>query len=329
MPERYTGIVGIGSFIPDSVLTNFDLEKMVDTSDEWIQTRTGIQKRHIAPDGMTTSTMAVEAARHALDMANVQAKDLDLIICGTVTPDQPLPSTASFIQQKLGAKNAAGFDMAAACAGFLYALTIGHQFIQTGYARRVLIIGVELLSRSVNWEDRTTCVLFGDGAGAAVLAPIDQPGYLAGRMYLDGELADLICQPAGGTRIPMSETVLKEKSHLIRMRGNEVFRIAVRYMGRAVQEALKEAGLEPSSLDWVVPHQANERITLALTDYLNLPKEKVYNNIANYGNTSAASIPIALCEMLEKKILYQGQVLAMTALGGGISYAASIVRWTI
>ena len=329
MAERTSGIVGIGAYIPERVLTNFDLEKMVDTSDEWIRTRTGIRERRIAPDNIATSDMSVEAARQALEMAGVKPEELDLIICATVTPDQPLPSTASFIQARLGAVNAAGFDMAAACAGFLYALTTAHQFICTGYARRILIIGVEILSRIVNWEDRSTCVLFGDGAGAAVVAPVDRGGYISGRMYLDGSLAELICQPAGGTRLPLNENLLKEHLHKIKMRGNEVFRIAVRYMGRAVRDVLDDAGISPKDVDWVVPHQANERITRSLTDYLGFPPEKVYSNIERYGNTSAASIPIALREMVDRGLLKRDQLVVMTALGAGISYAANLVRWSI
>lgn len=329
MLEKTSGIVGIGAYVPDKVLTNFDLEKMVDTSDEWIRTRTGIRERRIAPDSMTTSDMAVEASKQALEMAGVKPTELDLILCATVTPDQPLPATAAFIQHRLGATNAAGFDMAAACAGFLYALTTAHQFIVTGYAKRILIIGVELLSRHLDWEDRRTCVLFGDGAGAAVISPVDKGGYVAGRMYLDGSLAELICQPAGGTRIPITQSAINEKLHKIKMRGNEVFRIAVRYMGRAMKEVMEEAGVTPEDIDWVVPHQANERITQALTDYLGFPGKKVYSNIERYGNTSAASIPIALREMVDKDLLKAGQLVAMTALGGGIAYAANLIRWSI
>ncbi len=327
MAELRATIVGIGAYVPPKVLTNFDLERMVDTSDEWIRTRTGIRERRIAPDDVVTSTMSVEASRQALAMAGIRPEQIDLILCCTVTPDQPFPATAAIIQRDLGARNAAGLDMGAACAGFLYGLTVADQFIRTGAARYVLLIGVELLSRFVNWQDRSTCVLFGDGAGAAVLTGTRDRGVLASRLYLDGELADLICLPAGGTRIPINAQVMQEGLHYIHMRGNEVFRIAVRYMGRALQDVIAEAGVSAEDIDWMVPHQANYRITTALADYLQFPMDRVYSNIERYGNTSAASIPIALWEMVDRGLLRQGQLVAMTALGAGIAYAATLLRW--
>ncbi len=329
MKNRYSTIRGIGGYLPDKVLSNFDLEKIVDTTDEWIRTRTGIQYRHIAPEGIHTSTMAVEASRKALDMAGLEPKDIDLIVCGTVTPDQPLPATAAFIQTELGARNAAGFDFAAACAGFLYGLIMADKFIKTGYADTVLVIGVELLSRIIDWSDRATCVLFGDGAGAAVVTASEEPGFLGGKMYLDGTLADLIQVPAGGSRLPVNEKIIEERLNCVKMRGREVFRIAVRYMGRALHSAFQEANVNPSDIDWLVPHQANDRITFALTEYMKFPIDRVYRNIEYTGNTSAASIPIALAEMVEKKLIHKGQLIAMTALGAGIAYASALVRWSI
>jgi 3-oxoacyl-[acyl-carrier-protein] synthase-3 len=327
MAERRTAIIGIGAYLPPKVLTNWDLEKMVDTSDEWIRTRTGIRERRIAPEGIYTSTMSVEASRQALQMAGLRPEQIDLILCCTVTPDYPFPATAALIQKDLGAWNAFGFDMQAACAGFLYGLTVADQFIRTGAARYVLVVGVELLSRVTDWQDRSTCVLFGDAAGAAVLTAAEDRGLLASRMYLDGSLWDLIYLPAGGTRMPASEKTVQERLHFLRMRGNEVFRVAVRYMGRAVREVLEDAGLTPDQVDWLVPHQANHRITQALIDYLGLPPERVYANIEYTGNTSAASIPVALAEMLEKGLLRSGQVVGLTALGAGIAYGAALLRW--
>lgn len=327
MAERRTAIVGIGAYLPPKVLTNFDLEKMVDTSDEWIRTRTGIRERRIAPEGIYTSTMSVEASRRALQMAGLRPEQIDIIICCTVTPDYPCPATAALIQKDLGAWNAFGFDMQAACAGFLYGLTVADQFIRTGVARYVLVIGVEMLSRVTDWQDRSTCVLFGDAAGAAVVTTAEGRGLLASRLYLDGSLWDLIYLPAGGTRLPASEKTVQERLHFLKMRGNEVFRVAVRYMGRAVREVLEDAGLTVDQVDWLVPHQANHRITQALTDYLGLPAEKVYANIEYTGNTSAASIPVALVEMLEKGLLRPGQLVGLTALGAGIAYGAALLRW--
>ncbi len=327
MAERRTAIVGIGAYLPPRVLTNFDLEKMVDTSDEWIRTRTGIRERRIAPEDVYTSTMSVEASRQALQMAGLRPDQVDLIVCCTVTPDYPFPATAALIQKDLGAWNAFGFDIQAACAGFLYGLTVADQFIRTGAARYVLVVGVEMLSRVTDWRDRSTCVLFGDAAGAAVVTAVEGRGLLASRLYLDGSLWDLIYLPAGGTRLPASEKTVQERLHFIKMRGNEVFRVAVRYMGRAVREVLEDAGLTADQVDWLVPHQANHRITQALIDYLGVPTEKVYANIEYTGNTSAASIPVALVEMLEKGLLRSGQVVGLTALGAGIAYGAALLRW--
>jgi len=325
---RRAGILGLGASIPEKVITNFDLEKMVDTSDEWIRTRTGIRERRVAPEGQTTSDLALAAARQALAAAGLTAERLDLIIVATVTPDMPFPATACLVQERLGAHRAAAFDLEAACSGFVYALTTGAQFIQAGVYDYVLVIGAETLSRIVDWTDRSTCVLLGDGAGAVVLGPVpDDAGILAAYLGADGSGADLLKQPAGGSLLPASLETVKRRLHFIQMQGREVFRFAVNIMGDAAQKALAQCGLTFADVDLYVPHQANYRIIEASAKRFGLPMEKVMVNIDRYGNTSAASIPVALNEAFRAGRIKSGDIVLLVAFGGGLTWGAAVVKW--
>jgi 3-oxoacyl-[acyl-carrier-protein] synthase-3 len=301
---------------------------MVDTSDEWITTRTGIKQRHIAGPEETASTLSIAAARQALDRAGIEGKDLDLIIVATVCADYPFPSTANLVQHALGAQCGA-FDMQAACTGFLYALSTAHQFIANGSAKHALVIGVEVLSRVLDYTDRSTAVLFGDGAGAVVLSASDEPGGLLGfTLGSDGARPELLWIPAGGSAEPITEESLRNRRNFVQMQGSEVFKFATRIMGTAMEEALAQAGMTAHDMDLFIPHQANLRIIETASKRLNLPPEKVFVNIANYGNTSAAAIPIALCEAVEQGRVFPGAHLGMVAFGAGLTWAAAVVRWT-
>lgn len=328
-----TQIIGTGSYAPSRVLTNQDLERIVDTSDTWIRERTGIQERRQAAPDEATSDMAVEAARHALEMAGVAPEDLDLIVVGTITPDMPMPSCAAFVQVKLGAKRAFAFDVSAACAGSLYALSVADQFIRNGQVRRALVIGAELLTRAVNWEDRNTCVLFGDGAGALVLAPGapdeagPERGILSTHLRTDGALAEILTIPGGGSRTPMTEEGVREKLNTLHMNGREVFKFAVRALVDATQEALGTHGLKVDEVDHVIAHQANLRILEAVLERLEIPREKCWLNLHKYGNTSSASLPITLDEALRAGRLKRGDVIAMMAIGAGMTWGSAVVRW--
>ncbi len=321
-------IAGTGSALPDKVMTNFDLEKIVDTSDEWITTRTGIKERRIAEEGEYMSTFASDASRKALEMAGIDAADVDLIICGTVTPDMPIPSTACFIQENLGAKRAACFDMAAGCSGFIYGLEIANQFIATGTFRNILVIGAELLSKFLDWTDRTTCVIFADGAGATLVTRGEAPhGILASCLRADGKMADFICLPGGGTRNPPSEKIYREGLQFIRMKGNETFKIAVRSLEEVSREVLRRANLTPDQVDLFVPHQANRRIIDAVGVRLGVDPDRVYVNVDRVGNTSAASIPIALDEAVRANRVKPGDIILFAAFGAGLTWGATILRW--
>ncbi len=321
-------IAGTGSALPDKVMTNFDLEKIVDTSDEWITTRTGIKERRIAEEGEYMSTFATGASRKALEMAGIDAADVDLIICGTVTPDMPIPSTACFIQENLGAKRAACFDMAAGCSGFIYGLEIANQFITTGTFRNILVIGAELLSKFLDWTDRTTCVIFADGAGAALVTRGEAPrGILASCLRADGKMADFICLPGGGTRNPPSEKTYREGLQYIRMKGNETFKIAVRSLEEVSREVLRRANLTPDQVDLFVPHQANRRIIDAVGVRLGVDPDRVYVNVDRVGNTSAASIPIALDEAVRANRVKPGDTILFAAFGAGLTWGATLLRW--
>jgi 3-oxoacyl-[acyl-carrier-protein] synthase III len=322
-------ILGTGSYAPSRILTNHDLEKLIDTSDAWIVERTGIRQRHIAGDDEATSDMAVAAARKALEMAATDAADLDMIIVGTISPDMPMPSCAVFVQTKLGASRAFAFDVSAACAGSLYGLSIADQFIRSGSAKRVLVIGAELLSRVVDWEDRSSCVLFGDAAGAMVVGPSDDPrrGFLSAHLHSDGAAANILAIPGGGSRYPQSEEVLAKKMHKVAMNGREVYKFALRALPEAVLEALAAHGLKPGAIDHVVSHQANARIVESVLDRLGIPQEKCWLNIDRYGNTSSASLPISLDEANRAGRLNPGDLVAMMAIGGGMAWGSALLRW--
>jgi len=327
-------ILGTGHFLPPTVRTNRDIEKMVDTSDEWIVERTGIRERRIAEPGMVTSDMAAEAAKSAIARAGLTAKDIDMIIVGTVTPDMPMPATAVFVQQKIGAGHCPAFDISAACAGFLFGLTLADSLVRTGAVRHVLVIGVELLSRVIDWEDRTTCVLFGDGAGAIVLGPSEgalaadgKPrGVLATRINTDGEMAPSLWIPGGGSKNPPSADVLATKLHKVHMRGQDIFKVAIKNLYSASKAAVDQAGMTPEEVDWVCPHQANLRIIDQATTRLGVPKDKILVNLERVGNTSSASIPILLDESIRSGRVKEGQTVVMCALGAGISWGGAVVR---
>ena len=323
---RGTRFAGIGYYVPEKVLTNFDFEKMVDTTDEWIVTRTGIHERHIAKAEEASSDMAINAARIAMADANVTPGDIDLIVVGTATGDLPFPSTACIVQDKIRAKNAAAFDVAAACSGFIYAVTIVHSMICSGKVRRALVIGVETLSRIVDYQDRATCVLFGDGAGAVVLESCDPgEGILATCIKSDGSYTDLLYQPAGGSRRPLTEERLKNRENYIKMKGDGLFKYAVKAMVDAGETVLRDANMKTADIDFVIPHQANLRIIEGVRTRLRLPREKVIVNIDHIGNTSTASIPIALCEAKDKGLIKRGDTLLMVAFGGGLTWGAVLL----
>ncbi len=324
-------LIGTGSYVPERVLTNADLEKMVATSDEWITTRTGIKERRIAAENEATSDLATAAARRALEQAGITAAELDLIIIATVTPDMFFPSTACVVQSKLGAMEAVAFDINAACSGFLYALQTARHYLNGGAARYALVIGAEKLSSLVNWQDRNTCVLFGDGAGAVVLkrdeAP-DAPGkILSSLMAADGTLAHLLNVPGGGSARPVTPDNAASGLNTIHMEGRETFKHAVTRMVEASQEVLRRAGLTADDVKLVIPHQANYRIVHAITERLGVPPERAFVNLDKYGNTSAASIPVALDEAHRAGRLQRGDILLLVAFGGGFTWAASVLRW--
>ena len=325
---RTVSIAGIGSYLPERVLTNQDLEKMVDTTDEWIQTRTGIQERHLAREDETTSDMAAEAARRALAHAGVAADEVDVIIVATITPDMVFPNTACFVQEKIGASKAFCFGLEAACSGFLYSLDVGKQFVATGAAETVLVIGAEKLSSITDWEDRATCVLFGDGAGAAVLqARGDRYGIANTVMGSDGALAELLHVPAGGSRAPATVQSVEARLHYLKMAGSEVFKNAVRAMSDSARRVLEQAGLTIDDVDLLVPHQANRRIIEAIGSRLGIDSEKVFMNLDRTGNTSAASVPLALDEAVQTGRLERGQLVLIIVFGGGFTWGAGLVEW--
>ncbi|WP_022854443.1 beta-ketoacyl-ACP synthase III [Thermodesulfatator atlanticus] len=322
-------ICGLGAALPSRVLTNKDLEQIVDTSDEWITQRTGIKERRIVSPGESNSKLAVEAAKKALARANISPYELDLIIVATFTPDYLMPATAVLVQDQIGAKNAGAFDLAATCSGFIYALSVADQFIRADRSRKILVIGSEVLSHKVNWEDRTTCVLFGDGAGAAVLtgSTNDQRGILSTHLHADGSLWHLLTVKGCGSLYPPCGDELPREEYYIKMQGREVFKHAVRAMEIVAREALDRNNCSPEDLALVVPHQANIRIIEALRERLGLPSEKVFVNLHKYGNTSAASIPLALVEAEEEGRLKSGDLVLLVAFGGGFTWASALLRW--
>ncbi len=325
---RGARIVGTGSFVPTRVLNNQHLEEMVDTSDEWISTRTGIKERHISGDGVPTSDLAAEAAKGAMAEAGVSASDLEVLIVGTATPDRLFPSTACRLQEKLGAFDAAALDLSAACSGFIYGLAMARGLVGTGEADTVLVVGAETLTKFVDWEDRNTCVLFGDGAGAAVVRPCEpERGILSSSMGSDGRLGCLLELPAGGSMLPATEETVQNRKHYIKMRGNEVFKNAVRAMGSVAEDALRKAGVGADELSLFIPHQANIRIIKATAKRLGVSEDRVFVNVHKYGNTSAASIPIALHEARQEGRVGDGDLLELVAFGAGFTWGAAVIRW--
>ena len=324
----FVEIVSTGRYLPDRVVTNRDMESIVETSDEWIFERTGIRERRIAPPEMTAADMGASAARCALKRAGLTPEDVDILIISTATPDRLLPATACDVQALIGATKAVAFDVAGACTGFIYALTLAEGYISTGRGEVALVVATEKLSSIVDWEDRTTCVLFGDGAGAAVVRSSEgERGILGTHHQSDGKLADLLYRPAGGAAIPMDEEVLRNRTHLIRMAGREVFKHAVRAMADSSAQALERSGWALEDVDMVFPHQANIRIIKATARYAGLPMEKVFVNVHRYGNMSSATIPVAMDEAIEEGRLQPGMKLLLVAFGAGLTWGAMAVRW--
>jgi 3-oxoacyl-[acyl-carrier-protein] synthase III len=322
------GIIGTGHSYPTGLLTNADLEKIVETTDDWITTRTGIKQRRKASDDEYTSQFAVKAANQALERAGMDAKDIDIIVCATTTPDQILPSTGCIIQAEIGAHNAAAYDVVAACSGFLYGLTTVESMIKTGQVRNALVIGAEVLTKYVDYTDRATCVIFGDGAGAAVLSAVPEgKGILATKIRSDGRYLEQLYSPGGGTRMGTSHQTIDDRQHFFKMKGNELFKVAVRSMAEISSEMLAKAGYTVDDVKIVIPHQANQRITDAVASRLGVPEEKVYSNIAQHGNTSAASIPIALDECIQSGKIVEGDLVLMTAFGGGVTWGGTVIRF--
>jgi len=320
-------IVGLGKYLPSKRLLNSDLEKMVDTSDEWITTRTGIKERRVAKKGVGASGLAHKASQIALERAGIDPKDLDLIIVATITPDTQFPSTACHLQNYLKAKKAACFDVSAACAGFTYALASAWQFIKGGLYKNALVVGSEVLSTITDWEDRSTCILFGDGAGAAVLTESKSVGFLSAYLGSDGSQAEILNMPGGGSRNPISYEIIEKRLHYMKMKGNELFRIAVRVMVQAANKALAQADLKNSDVDLLIPHQANERIITAVSKRLHIPEDKVYMNIVRYGNMSSASSAVALCEAWEEGKIKKDDIVVLDAFGGGLVWGSCVIKW--
>lgn len=326
--RKKAGIVSTGKALPVVRLTNFDLEQMVETSDEWITTRSGIKERRIISGEETNASLSEIAARIALERAGLKPEEIDLLIVATVTPDQPLPSSACLVQARLNAHRAAAFDLAAGCTGFLYGLTVGQQFIETGAAKNILLIGADTLSPIVDWTDRHTCVLFGDGAGAAVMQPVEEGrGILASKMYSDGTKAGLLDIPAGGSKRPATLKTLQERAHYIKMNGHEIFKFAVKIMVESTVNVLEMCGKKTSDLAYIAPHQANVRIINAACKRLGLSEEQVLINIQRYGNMSSATIPVVLDEALEEGKIKRGDLLALVSFGAGLTWGAAVLNW--
>jgi 3-oxoacyl-[acyl-carrier-protein] synthase-3 len=321
-------ILGLGSYVPDKIVTNFDMEKMVETTDEWIRSRTGISQRRMARPDESTSDMAAEAGRRALADAGLEAKDVDAIVMATISPDMPWPATSVIVQQKIGAPQAFAFDVSAACSGFVYALATAASFVKSGLAKRVLVIGAEKLSSIVDYTDRNTCVLFGDGAGAAVVGAAGEGhDLLSFHLGTDGSAANMLCMPAGGNLRPASHQTVDERLHFLKMEGNQVFKFAVRVMEDASEQAIQKAGLTHADISLFVPHQANMRIIEAAARRIEVPMERVMVNLDRYGNTSAASVGIALDEANREGRLKKGDVAVLVAFGAGLTWASTAVRW--
>jgi 3-oxoacyl-[acyl-carrier-protein] synthase-3 len=325
---KRTGILGVGKYLPENVLTNADLERMVDTTDEWITTRTGIKERRIASESEATSDMAAKAAQAALKNAGMKPEDIELIIVATITPDMFFPSTACQLQYKLGIANVPAFDISVACSGFIYGLTIADQFMKTGMYKTALVVASEKMSTITDWEDRATCVLFGDGAGAAILGPVKEGGILGANLGADGSKGDLLQLPAGGSRMPPSIKTIENKLHTIKMEGNVLFKHAVKMMADAALAVAEPLGFKGDDIDIIIPHQANVRILNAVAKRLGVdPEKKVYLNIDKYGNMSAASSAVALAEAVEEGRIKKGDMILMDAFGGGLTWGALLIKW--
>jgi len=328
MLNQRAGILGTGHSYPEGILTNEELERIVETSDEWITTRTGIKQRRKAAPDEYTSMFAVRAARQAIERARLDPADIDLLLCATVTPDQILPSTGCIVQAALGTNNAAAMDIVAACSGFLYGVSLADSMIRTGQVRHAVVVGAEILTQYVDYTDRQTCVLFGDGAGAAVLGPVENGrGILASKIKSDGRYEEQLFSPGGGTRRKPSAETLASGDHYFKMKGNELFKVAVRSMAEISREVLEQAGKKSDDISLFIPHQANQRITEAVADRLNVDMSKVYSNIAVHGNTSSASIPIALDECVESGRIKPGDLVLMASFGGGVTWGAVLMQW--
>lgn len=320
----YARITGTGSYLPEKVLTNFDLEKIVDTTDQWIRERTGIEKRHIALEGQTTADLAERAARNAIESAGLKPQDIDLIVLATTTPDRIFPSTACILQSRLDIHGCAAFDIQAVCTGFIYALSVAEKFIKTGSAKRALVVGAETFSRLLNWEDRGTCVLFGDGAGAVVLEASEETGILSTHLHADGDYESLLMVPHG---ISQGFDTMTEFNTKVQMKGNEVFKMAVNTLGRIVDETLEANNLKKSDIDWLVPHQANKRIILATARKLKMSMDHVVMTVQEHGNTSAASVPLALDTAVRDGRIQKGEMLLLEAFGGGFTWGSALCRF--
>ncbi len=320
----YSRIAGTGRYLPERVLTNADLEKMVDTSDEWIRTRTGVERRHIASDEQTCSDLCVIAAQRALDAAGITAADVDLVIVGTTTPDVLFPNIGTIVQHRLGIPPCPAFSLEAACTGFLYALSTADKFVRTGESKHALVIGAEVLSKIVDWSDRSTCVLFGDGAGAVVLEPSEEAGIISTHLGADGQYRDLLYYPYGASK-DLRKTAQEDAK--IMMKGNEVFKVAVKTLGGVAEQALTSNGIDKNELDWLVPHQANLRIIQATAKRLELPMEKVILTVQDHGNTSAASVPLAFDTAVRDGRIERGQLVLMEAFGGGFTWGSALLRY--
>lgn len=326
--ETYAHIVGWGMYVPENIVTNDDLAKIVDTSDEWIRSRTGIRERRIATEKDTTASMAITAAREALDRARINPADVDLVIVATVTPEYPFPATACLVQDALGAKKAGAVDVNAGCSGFIYGLSLASGMIRSEQAKIAVVVGAETLSRITDWEDRTTCVLFGDGAGAVVLQASEEPGgVLSTVLGSDGGGGNYLVMPGGGSKNPASVETVKNRDHFIKMNGPEVYKFATRVMGRAAKEACEKANIDLGDIDLFIPHQANARIIKSAAKYLKLDESKVFQNLQHYGNTSSASVPIALCEAIQTGRVRDGDDLVLVGFGAGLTWGATVVKW--
>ncbi|WP_127470337.1 beta-ketoacyl-ACP synthase III [Thiomicrorhabdus aquaedulcis] len=320
----YSRIIGTGGYLPEKILTNLELEKLVDTSDEWIRERTGIEQRHIAAEGQTTCDLAEIASRRALDMAGVEASQIDLIIVATTTPDKIFPSTACLLQQRLAIHGCPAFDVQAVCSGFIYALSVADQFIKTGMSKCVLVVGAETLSRITNWQDRNTCVLFGDGAGAVLLQASEQPGILSTHIHADGEFEELLHVPSGPSKLPKSDDI---SERTMAMKGNEVFKIAVNTLSKIAIETLEANQMQKEDVDWLVPHQANLRIILATAKKLKLTDEQTVITVHKHANTSSASVPLALDEAIRDGRIQRGHTLLLEAFGGGFTWGSALIKY--